>query len=351
MAKVDFKYIGKGETTIYKNCFHLIMKAMVGERRPRSDVTELTAKTELIFFFLIEEGKKNGFNTDRILEIPTVTGGTCFSIASYCCEQVSNYILDRRIKVNSINTKMMIPDFQFARLVERMLKKGVNPHIVNHTGRIQLEDSISRFNFESDQAKRLLSESPRSINLRSIHFAVENIVCSDTCPPDCPSQFEKFYYRNGSLIDMSSNAKIGSGGFGMVYQQLFHGKPKAMKCVWVGAIDDQTLLDDGLSDLEKNIAEIRIQMATSGSGVMVPEAFVRQQNQEKDENGKWIAMNLNIFIYPLYDCNLSELHENHYKEFTEDILKDIMLQCFTRKSSNSRFKVFNYVKKSICRKL
>ena len=75
-------------------------------------------------------------------------------------------------------------------------------------------------------------------------------------------------------------------------------------------------------------------MASGGSGIIVPEAFVRQQNQEKDSNGRWIAKNYNIYVYPLHDCNLYELHENYFDQFTEEIVGDIIHQCFIRKSFN-----------------
>merc|ERR1711946_103988 len=115
-----------------------------------------------------------------------------------------------------------------------------------------------------------------------------------------------------------------------------------MKCVLIGQIQFQTLTKDAVSDLEKNISEIRTQMASSGSGIIVPEAFVRQQNQEQDDNGKWIAKNYNVYVYPLYNCNLYELHEKHFDQFTEEILGNIIHQCFNRKSfySSSRLELF-----------
>jgi len=88
------------------------------------------------------------------------------------------------------------------------------------------------------------------------------------------------------------------------------------------------------TELVKNTSELRIQSATAGSGIIVPVAFIRQQNQEQDENGKWIANDYNILIYPLYDCNLYELHENHYDRFTGEVMRDILSQCLTRKRSN-----------------
>ena len=341
MARVDFGYLGRGRTTIYKNCFQKYMQNRIYMKKPQSELSEIVRKTEEVFFFLIEEGNKRGFDTDRILEIPTVTGGTCFSIASNGSKKISRYIISRGIKVNSINTKMMTPDFQYSDLAVKMMKRGINPHVINHRGLSQLE--ISHSSFESQEAKRLLSESPRSINLRSIHFAVEDIECTDICPLDCTSKFEKFYYRNGPLVEMDSPTdanRLGTGGFGSVFRQSFHGTPMAMKCVWTGEIENLESLMDGASDLEQNISEIRIQIATVGSGVIAPVAFVRQQNQEQEENGKWIASNYNIFIYPLYDCNLYELHENRYDNLTEEILIDILRQCLTRKGSKGREKCF-----------
>ena len=109
----------------------------------------------------------------------------------------------------------------------------------------------------------------------------------------------------------------------------------AMKCVWTGEIEPPSsgYILDALPALNKNISEIRTQTSTVGPGILAPEAFVRQQDQEH-EDGTWIANNYNIFIYPLYDYNLYELHKIHYDAFTEDILRNILSQCLTRKCSN-----------------
>ena len=101
----------------------------------------------------------------------------------------------------------------------------------------------------------------------------------------------------------------------------------------MGKIIKRDLISETVSDVEKNISELRIQIATVGSGVIVPVAFVRQQNQEQDDDGKWIAKNYNIYIYPLYDCNLDELHGNYFDQFTEEIIANIIHQCFIRTGS------------------
>ena len=185
--------------------------------------------------------------------------------------------------------------------------------------------------FKSEEAKKLLAQFPKSI-----HYSIEDIKCGDTCASDCPSAFERFYFKNGEFVEMTDANRIGEGGFGHVYKGSFHGKEKAMKCVFIGSIEDRTTVKDAVSDLEKNIFELRIQQRCWRSGILVPEALIRQQNQEQDENGEWIAENYNIYIYPLYDCNLYELHENFYNEFTDEIMWIIMFQCFNRKCSNRR---------------
>ena len=83
---------------------------------------------------------------------------------------------------------------------------------------------------------------------------------------------------------MTDENRIGQGSFGSVFKGTFHGKDKALKCVLIGQIEERTVLEEAVSDLEKNISEIRIQMVSDGSGIIVPEAFIRQQNEEQDDN-------------------------------------------------------------------
>ena len=208
-----------------------------------------------------------------------------------------------------------------------MLKKGMNPWVFDYDGK----NEIQRFpsNFENKEAQCLLAETPRSV-----HFSIEDIECEEWCSADCPSKFDRFYYKNGPLVEITEENRIGKGGFGWVYKQLFHGKPMAMKCSLLGELDPNLVVDEGVENLENDISELRIQSAIAGPGVLNPVAFIRQQDQEQDEDEEWIALNYDIYIYPLYDCNLYELHENYYGQFSDEILLDILHQCFTRKSSN-----------------
>ena len=334
MDQVDFGYVGRGGLTIYISCLQRYLSARFVQDRDGAVLNrheaawkKLVTKAETVFYFLVEEGIKCGFDVDSILEIPTSNGSTCFSDASRCSKRILDYIIERGIKVNCIQTNMMVPAFKYPDLTIPMMKEGINPHVINCDGLCQIDLYPTRF--ESEESKRLLAHFPRSI-----HFSIEDISCENTCPSDCSSKFEKFYFKNGEFAKMTDANRIGQGGFGSVFKGLFHGKEKAMKCVLIGQIQNQLYSKNAVSDLEKNISEIRIQMASGGSGITVPEAFVRQQNQEQDQNGIWIAENYNIFIYPLYDCNLYELHENHFDQFNDEISIDILKQCLTRECSN-----------------
>ena len=116
-----------------------------------------------------------------------------------------------------------------------MLSKGINPHVISgkmfgHDGKSVAEDWPS--SFKSEEAKHLMDQFPRSIN-----FSVEDINCNNTCPVDCESKYQRFYFKNGTVVKMSEENKIGQGGFGSVFKGVFHGQNKAMKCVLIGEIE------------------------------------------------------------------------------------------------------------------
>ena len=325
MSQVDFGYIGSFGNTIFTANIRKLKKYQYTE----SKLAKLVKETEKVFEFLVKEGNKYGFNVDSILEIPDSTGATCFTIASNCSEKISNYIIARPIQVNYITIHMVTPFFEYPNLAIRMMKKEINPYVIDYGG-------DSQFDFISEEAQNYASKEKKFP--RSIHFSIKDVNCRITCSTNCSSNLRKFVCKNGPLVEKpleTEKNRIGIGGFGMVFRQLFHGKPSAMKCIWTDEISPSSMrIKEALSDFNENISEIRIQTKTVGPCVIVPEAFVRQQDQEQDENGNWIANNYNIFIYPLYDCNLYDFHKNHYDQLTEETLRDILNQCLTRKCSN-----------------
>ena len=140
----------------------------------------LIPKIEELFFYCIHEGSKHGFDIDSVLEIRSVRGHTCFQIASSMSKKITNYLLGRSIKINSIDMNSMIPEFKFPDLSSQMMKKGVNPYVIDDAGISEVENNLS--SFDSSESKSLLASFPRSI-----HYSIEDINCFRECPVDCAS--------------------------------------------------------------------------------------------------------------------------------------------------------------------
>ena len=325
--KIDLECVEQNGRTVFTLCFQRYLDAVNRLKMPRSKCSKLVSGAEEVFFFLLDKCERRKLKTDQILAIPSKTGLTCFLTASNKSEKITEYLLGRNIKFKSIDTKFMIPQFKFNNLAVKMMQKGINPNVIDYTGYSRAE--INPSSFRTEESKNCLSRFSRSI-----HYSIKDIICYDDCSEDCISQFDRFQFKEGSLIRMTEAKQIGQGGFGMVYEIKFHGKRMAAKCIEIGRHKERVKVEDTTADLEINIAEYTIQLATPGSGVILPNAILRQQDQEKNEHGKWVARNFNILIYPKYDCNLYQLHENYYDKFTDQIIIDIMLQCLTRKSSS-----------------
>ena len=244
LDQVDFGFVGRDGLTIYRNCFRKYIDCRYTLKKPKEEWSKLVTEIEAIFDLLVTEGHKNGFNVDSILEIPDSSGATCFSIASDCSEKICNYIIRRGIQVNNIKTTMMIPQFTYPELAIQMMEKGINPNVIDCNGNSPIQTFPS--SFESVEAQRLLATFPRSV-----HYSIDDIHCKGYCPADCPSKFKKFCCKNGSLVEMTNENRIGSGGFGMVFRQLFHGIPMAMKCMLMGKIEERDYVKQAVSDFEK----------------------------------------------------------------------------------------------------
>ena len=112
MKEVDFEYVDKFGRSIYLH-------------HARFGAGGSDEKLEVLKF-LIKEGEKNGFDVNAILEKADNYADTCF--IRYDNENIRKYLLDRAIKVNSIQTDMMIPDFNFPDLAVQMMSKGKVHH-------------------------------------------------------------------------------------------------------------------------------------------------------------------------------------------------------------------------------
>ena len=143
-----------------------------------------------------------------------------------------------------------------------------------------------------------------------------------------------FKIGQGEYIKADDTTRIGQGGFGTVFRGNWHGKDSAFKYLRIRneSNKQEIYMHDVVDKYSKRMTEYFKQLDVSineNSGIIIPDAFYRQQIQIKDGR-KWIPENFDVYVYPRYDCNLSELHEKYSKDFTKEIILNILEQCFTR---------------------
>ena len=175
-----------------------------------------------------------------------------------------------------------------------------------------------------------------------------------------------FYLNNGPLVRMTDHNQIGKGGFGNVFKGYWHREKVAFKCVLIDLRTTahketenylskhpkmRALSYPQIERLQKETEEFRKPFSLNGPGILQPKAFFRQQNQI-DEGKKtiykniwWQPRNFNVYVYPLYDCNLYEFHSQFYDILNDQILEHILCQCLTSLNTlNQNFTTHNDIK-------
>ena len=157
--KIDFTIIGRDGGNIFKQCFvpllrkqpessehsHVHSKNFTHEQWKdffqgyQNKLNEHSLHLPAIenrFFKLVKAGEKYKYDTDAIMEIPDYIGSTVFETASLFSMKICNYILGRNIRVNNILVNFVYPVFSIQALLnevmlEKMLRKGINPKIIS----------------------------------------------------------------------------------------------------------------------------------------------------------------------------------------------------------------------------
>ena len=114
-----------------------LRKLVDNRREVEHEQSLLVPAVEDRFFKLVTAGEKYGYNTDRIMEIPTYLGSTVFETATLFSVKICQYILNRKIRVNDILANFVYPVFNMHftdEMWEKMLKKGINPKVITGQG-------------------------------------------------------------------------------------------------------------------------------------------------------------------------------------------------------------------------
>ena len=275
-----------------------------------------------MFFELIRKAREKNVNTNKLIEKPTITGETCFRIASYMSKRISKYILTEDIEVDFISKQFQLPWYEHEELTEQMLLKNINPYI-NYNGKNQLDRYPGRF----ENVTAILNRFQKAA-----FFVTKDTKCNERCSSKCGSDFQRFKCYPGSLVETISENFIGSGAFGKVYKGKWHGEECAMKFI---PIKNSELRDDAKSikrdlDLQSKLKSLKMRKADEG--IVLRIGMVRQQNQYfQTDTNRWVEINYQINIFPKYDCDLYQLHEDKFKHFNDNVIENILHQCLRRK--------------------
>ena len=157
----------------------------------------LMSKIEETFFLLIlrAEEKLTEEEINRIIESPDHGGQTVFAAACYLSEKISGWILDKDIEVAFVDHRWTTPVFFFQSNKEKMLKKGINPFVVNY-----LETSeFDQGNFENIDKDLLESFITGEITngKTEVYYSFKDSKCNDECPKSCNDKMKKFRLYTG----------------------------------------------------------------------------------------------------------------------------------------------------------
>ena len=287
-------------------------------------------------FYLMKKGEQHNPDIRKIVSRPNHIGETVFQTIFFHLREkrLINFMINWKIDINIVKLNfetcnlLSIPDYN-----KILLMKKMNPKIIGPSGK-------SPWNILEQSSITLSPELQQLVNMypNAVYFSTVPQICDDSCTTLCKSRMEPFRIGmngDGQYITANDQTRIGVGGFGTVFHGRWHGRESAFKYILIRGETSKNwkYVHEAYNHFYKNIVEYREQLDVSrnpNSGVIIPNAFYRQQLQEQDVNGNWIAFNYNVFVYPRYDCNLHELHNNHFTKMDKEIKLNIINQCFTR---------------------
>ena len=170
------------------NLFFLSFQPILRFDKDLSKCLHLVSDIEERFEYLIAECEKklDEETLNSILEIPTSMGWTCFAAATMFSEKITNFLLKRRLPINSISLNNVVAHFKFPQHAAEMIARGVNPKIIRYDD----ENSLEHFKdtFTDQKLMDAVNFFPDPI---SIHYTTEDINCENIgCLPNCSSRSE-----------------------------------------------------------------------------------------------------------------------------------------------------------------
>ena len=301
-----------------------MQQGIVADRKSHPLLRSLMSKIEETFFFLISraEEKLTEEEINRIIESPDDSGTTVFGAASYLSEKISEWILERNIDVAFVDNQWQTSAFSFKSIFEKMLKKGINPFVVDYTGKSQFDFR----NFENIDQTLLQSFVTGKITngKTEAYYSSQDSKCNDECPESCKDKMKKFQLYTGKR-EFGSEKR---GGEGIVCFGTWHNKPAAFKRLRLGEIEEVDKITDGILNAEKSRAEFEITKNLSHPNILKVLHAFRYQETEKIGNFRSLE-NWTIIVMEKHEKNIGELAMDQ-RIYLPYLLKDALGLVFNK---------------------
>ena len=211
-----------------------------------------------------------------------------------------------------------------------MLKRGVNPFVVDYDGETQYDYFHNNF---AHVPKHMLQKYSNKMSSTAIYYSTHEIKCDINCPAKCPDQMCAFEMKTGIKFTRTRSKDIGKGGDGVVYRGKWHDKDAAFKhvitktpvkkCSVTSLTDDQNLSTAETKRTDTLAKQIRIHQDNEfvfhstliHKHILPVYDFYRQQIE---------GINYLVIVSKLCEMDLSEYLRDHQFDF--DVLKQLFLQ-------------------------
>ena len=307
-----------------RNLFaYLIKPAKDAQENGSLILRELMDKIEETFvnflYFAKEYDIVTNENLCRIIEMPDDFGRTFFSYVSCLSEKISSWILSNNIDISFVDSQWSTAEFEFIHLVPKMLKKGINPFVVDISG----SPKYAQFKFQNIDQNLLTPFLTGSLREEktAAEYSFEDSECGPECLESCDDKMKRFklYTRRRKFKNEKSE------GQGVVSFGTWHRKPAAFKILFqneLNSVERQTNLEYAMLNIKNITSEYTITSKLAHRNIVKVLHMFRCQRTKK-RNGIRSLNNFSVIVMEKHSKNIGELTLNE-RSFIPYLLSDIL---------------------------
>ena len=198
-----------------------------------------------------------------------------------------------------------------------MLKKGINPFVVNYLGKSEYDGKQINFENIDEELLGLFLTGKISEERTEAYYSFQDNECNKKCGNLCKDKMLKFKLYTGKR--KFKNEK--RGGEGTVSFGTWRSEPAAFKLLDLGKIEYANWTKDGISNAEKTRAEFETASKLSHPNILKVFHVFRYQETEKIGDFRSFT-NWTVNVMEKHDKNIGELSHKQ-KINLPNLLEDV----------------------------